>query len=381
MTRHTHPSPEPCPEAQWITDRDALDAWLQHIPDGGIVGMDTEFTRRNTFYSQLSLLQLGHQGRHALVDPLAFGLGDVLEKHLGQRPLTCVMHSAGEDLETLARWLPKGPARLFDTQLAAAFAGDDFGLGYRALVAQYGNVELDKGETRSDWNRRPLSDSQKRYATLDVVYLEALHDALLPKLRQYGHEDWFRADCEQLKQRAQPDILPEQPQLALRAASDWNATEQAMLRRLLLWRERTARAIDKPRTWLIDNNQALDLAKHPPSDMNQLMQATRGQRALRGAQRRDLLERLQTPPDATEVAATAPIPARPQGNDKNTLRRMKQAVDELARQNALPPGLLCPRKVLEAIISTRQWPVSACGWRQDLLQAPLTALLPGTMET
>lgn len=381
MTQHTFPSPDHCPEAAWIAQRDDLDQWLQQIPDGDAVGMDTEFTRRNTFYSQLSLLQLGHRGRYALVDPLAFELGDTLEKHLGQRPLTCIMHSAGEDLETLAPWLPHGPAILFDTQIAAAFTDGDLGPGYRKLVAQYCGVELDKGETRSDWNRRPLSDSQKCYATLDVVYLEALHAALAAKLQQQDRTAWFNADCETLKLRAQPDILPDQPQRDLRAAADWPLAQQALLRRLLLWRERTARAIDTPRTWLIDNTQALDLARHPPADMNQLMQATRGQRALRGPQRRELLELLQAPADADEIAATAAIPARPHGDDKEALRRMKQAVDTLATSLALPPGLLCPRKTMETFIDTRQWPASLDGWRKNLLEKPLGSLLPDAAET
>ncbi len=381
MTRHTPAPPGSCPEAAWIDHRDDLEHWLQQVPDGDVLGMDTEFTRRNTFYSQLSLLQLGHRGRFALVDPLAFELGDVLERHLGRRPVTCIMHSAGEDLETLAPWLPDGPATLFDTQLAAAFVDGDLGPGYRALVTQYCGVELDKGETRSDWNRRPLSDSQKRYATLDVVYLETLHAALAGKLRRQGREDWFNADCKRLEQRARVDALPDQPQRELRAAADWPPAQQALLRRLLLWRERTARAIDKPRTWLIDNARALDLARHPPVGMDALMQATRGQRALRGPQRRELLDLLQTPPDAAEIAATAAIPGRLHGDDKATVQHMKQAVDELAARHGLPSGLLCPRKLLEAFVDTRQWPAGLDGWRRDLLEKPLRDLLPDPANT
>src|SRR5699024_10448648 len=138
-------------------------------------------------------------------------------------------------------WLPQGPATLFDTQLAAAFAGLELGLGYRALVERFCGISLDKGETRSDWNRRPLTDSQKRYATLDVVYLEDLHRILAGKMRQRNHETWFRADCERLRRRTDVDNLPGQPQRALSAAADWPREQQALLRRLLLWRERRAR--------------------------------------------------------------------------------------------------------------------------------------------
>ncbi|HET7268531.1 MAG TPA: HRDC domain-containing protein [Oleiagrimonas sp.] len=366
----------PHPEAAWITSREMLATWFASVADGDIVGLDTEFTRRNTFHPQLSLLQLGHHERYALVDPLAFDLGDVLEGELGQRPLTCVMHSAGEDLETLAPWLPHGPATLFDTQIAAAFAGLGQGPGYRALVEQLCGVELDKGETRSDWNRRPLTDSQKRYATLDVVYLQQLHDTLSERLQQRDRHDWFAADCERLKRRAETDTPPDQPQRELRAAAGWPMPQQALLRRILLWRERAAREHDKPRTWLLDNAHALELARNPPQDKDQLAQATRGQRALRGVIRHQLLDALLPPIDADEIALTAPVPGRPDPQAKHALRDMKQCVDEQAGKLDLPAGLLCPRKALDAYIATRRWPATLEDWRRDLLLPRLEPLLP-----
>ncbi|HEX7338681.1 MAG TPA: HRDC domain-containing protein [Rhodanobacteraceae bacterium] len=365
-----------CPAATWITTQADLQTWFEPVADGDIVGVDTEFTRRSTFYPQLSLLQLGHRGRYALVDPLAFELGDILERQLGQRPVTTVMHSAGEDLETLAPWLPHGPATLFDTQIATAFSGGDMGAGYGALVKQWCGVELDKGETRSDWNQRPLTPSQIHYATLDVVYLEPLYRALSERLAQGRHEDWFRADCIRLEQRADRATAPDQPQTELHAAADRPPAQQALLRRLLLWRETTARRIDKPRTWLIDNHQALDLVLHPPTDMNALMQATRGQRALRGPQRHALLELLQMPVTDADIAATTPVAGRPDRSAKTTVQAMKSSVDDLARELNLPPGLLCPRKAIEAFIATGQWPGHLSGWRDTLLHARLAALLP-----
>src|SRR5699024_2704522 len=133
---------------------------------------------------------------------------------------------------------------------------------------------------------------------------------------------------------------------------------------------------DKPRNWLLDNNHALDLARQPPRDMDQLMQATRGQRALRGPIRRDLLDTLQRPVDADELAATVPVPGRPDLQAKQALQAMKQCVDRQAGKLDLPAGLLCPRKALDAYIATRQWPAGLEGWRRELLQAHLEPLLP-----
>jgi ribonuclease D len=177
------------PKAAWIEQRSALEQWLSELSPGSAVALDTEFMRRNTFYPQLALLQLGCNERYALVDPLAFDIGQALEP-FKRSDIVTLMHSASEDLETLAPWLPAGPGTLFDTQIAAAFAGMGLGLSYRALVAELVGVELDKGETRSDWMQRPLTASQCAYATLDVVYLETIHTQLAERLAQRGRTAW-----------------------------------------------------------------------------------------------------------------------------------------------------------------------------------------------
>lgn len=172
--------------AEWIDHGAALQDWLVALPADAAIGLDTEFMRRDTFYPQLALLQLGWNGRHALIDPLAFDIGEALQPLLGTGPAVTVMHSASEDLETLAPLLPDGPRQLFDTQIAAAFVGMGLGISYRALVAELTGVELDKGETRSDWMRRPLTASQCSYAALDVVYLKTIHEQLGERLQQRG---------------------------------------------------------------------------------------------------------------------------------------------------------------------------------------------------
>ncbi len=363
--------------ADWITHPDALQAWLAALPADAAVGLDTEFMRRNTFYPQLALLQLGWNGRYALIDPLAFDIGNALQPRLGSGPAITIMHSASEDLETLAPLLPDGPQVLFDTQIAAAFVGMGLGISYRALVAELVGVELDKGETRSDWLQRPLTASQYSYATLDVVYLKTIHEQLTERLQQRDRSAWHAEDCERLKRRASHRDGDPQPQRALRGAAEWPAAQQALLRRLLLWRDRSARRLDVPRPWLLDDTLALSLAQQPPASLGDLEQRSRGQRALRSAQRNELFELLAPAVNAEEIAATASIPAHPQGAAKKALGDMKQLVDTLAGELDLPSGLLCPRKVLEEYVVTAEWPDFLEGWRREVLHDRLPELLPG----
>jgi ribonuclease D len=363
-------------DAEWIDQPDTLHAWLAALPPAAAVGVDTEFMRRNTFFPQLALLQLGWQGRYALVDPLAFAVGERLHGALGNGDAVTVMHSASEDLETLAPLLPDGPHILFDTQIAAAFVGMGLGISYRALVVELAGVELDKGETRSDWMQRPLSDSQRSYAALDVVYLQTIHEQLVARLEQRQRTAWHAQDCARLKLRATRRGGDDQPQRAMHGAADWAAPRRALLRRILLWRDATARALDVPRPWLVDDTLALSLAHDSPSTLAELEQRSRGQRALRSAPRKELFALLAAPVSEAELAATAPIAGHAQGEAKKALGAMKLRVDALATELDLPSGLLCPRKVLEEFAVTAVWPEFLDGWRHDILHAPLLALLP-----
>ena len=361
--------------AEWLDRPEALHAWLAAVPADAAVGLDTEFMRRNTFYPQLALLQLGWDGHHALIDPLAFNIGEALQPLLGEGAAVTVMHSASEDLEALAPLLPAGPGVLFDTQIAAAFVGMGLGISYRALVVELTGVELDKGETRSDWMRRPLTESQSSYAVLDVVYLKTIHEQLTAQLQQRGRNDWHAEDCQRLKHRVLRAGDP-QPQRALHAAADWAPAGQALLRRLLLWRDRSARQLDVPRPWLVDDTLALSLAQQAPTTLAELEQRARGQRALRSAQRNELLELLAPAVSAEEIDATAGIPGHPHGPAKQALGAMKQLVDTVATELDLPAGLLCPRKVLEEYVVTAKWPEFLDGWRHGVLHDRLASLLP-----
>lgn len=363
------------PAADWIKQRSELEHWLATLSPGAAIGLDTEFIRRNTFYPQLALLQLGWNERFALVDPLAFDISTALQP-LSRDDIVTVMHSASEDLETLAPWLPDGPAMLFDTQIAASFAGMGFSLGYRALVAELAGVELDKGETRSDWMQRPLTASQRAYATLDVVYLDTIHRQLVERLAQRGRTEWHAEDCARLIRKSCSRDGDTQPQLALRGAAEWSPDQQALLRRILLWRDATARQLDRPRPWLLEDPLTLSLAHQRPATLTELEQRSSGQRALRSAQREELFELLDIPVTDDEIAATEAIPAHPQGNAKQALFPMKEQVDTLAVELDLPPGLLCPRKALEEYVVTRQWPESLEGWRRSVLHDRLARLLP-----
>jgi ribonuclease D len=230
----------------WIDEPEALRARLSAWQGQARVGLDTEFIRERTFYPQLALVQLSVPGEVLLVDPLAAGVAEALRPLLLDRDTLKIMHSASEDLQALLRGCNALPAPVFDTQVAAAMSGMGSGLGYQKLVEQVTGVALEKGETRSDWLRRPLSESQLKYAADDVLHLHEIHAALDAKLRALGRLDWLQADSERALQMAAGDGDDPLPHLAVRSAQTLDAAGPARLRRRRRWGGAEARRSERP---------------------------------------------------------------------------------------------------------------------------------------
>ena len=361
--------------SDWICDPEELRARLQDAPPR--VGLDTEFVRERTWWPRLALVQLSlEDGSILLADAQAPGIPEALAPLLADSAVLKVMHSASEDLVALKHACGVVPAPLFDTQVASALAGIAGGIGYQRLVQELLGVALPKGETRSDWMRRPLSPAQLEYAEDDVVHLFALHDALDGRLQALDRLDWLREDCARMVANAASDAPERWPHLSLRAAQYLDEAGQHRLLRLLRWREAYAREADRPRNWILDNELATALARKPPEDragLQRLLQATpKAPRNLAGP----LWEALTTPLDDE---AEAP-PVRNEERDKAALRALQDRVAALSAELALPEGVLASRRWLQSLLERQargelEWPGPLSGWRRGLLEPRLSPVL------
>lgn len=365
---------------QWIRDpaelRDHLAAPLAKV------GLDTEFVRERTWWPQLALVQLaidsGDGIQILVVDPLVPGMCDALAPMLADPSVLKIMHSASEDLVALKHACGVVPGPLYDTQIAAALAGVGAGVGYQRLVQDMLDVALAKGETRSDWLRRPLSPSQLEYAADDVRHLFPLHDSLQSRLDALGRGEWLAEDCARMVANARRDELERWPHLSLRAAQYLDIDAQLRLLRLLRWRDAYARDNDRPRNWILDNELATALARQPPFDMQALqgrLDATpKAPRKLAGV----IWNALNTPlQDESELP-----PTRSDEPDKQTLRKLQDAVAARSAELGLPDGVLASRRWLEPLLDSLRgkspWPGPLAGWRRTQLEAALAGLGVGS---
>ena len=357
----------------WIDSPDALQARLQNWNTPPSVALDTEFVRERTYYPQLALVQIAIPGEILLVDPLAPGIPEGLRTLLEDERILKIMHSASEDLQAFLRGCGSVPSPLFDTQVAAGLAGLGSGLGYQKLVQQLTGEALEKGETRSDWLRRPLSDSQLHYAAEDVLHLHEMHAQLSAALHKLDRIGWLEADCARAVRNARSDLDDPNPHLAVRSAQAMDIDAQARLRRLLLWRDAEARRLDRPKSWIIDNELAVALSRRVPEDFQRFCDVLDRHPKAPRKSRRELWDLLEAPLSDAERA----IPLNKADQiDKNQLKKMQEAVVGVAQSLDIPEGLLCSRRHLETLLEGRGWPDALSGWRRERLEAALSPLIP-----
>ena len=174
-----------------IEDLDFLNKELLNKP---YLGIDTEFRRTTKHNMRLALLQVNDEDEIYLIDAIRIPDPGEHASFLFSDSVIKIFHSCKEDIEAIYSWTTKKTVNIFDTQVANSFLDGDFTIGYQGIVEQELGIVLNKDETRSNWIRRPLSDSQLKYAALDVEYLIHLYKIQRTKLSKTCKLDWLNQD-------------------------------------------------------------------------------------------------------------------------------------------------------------------------------------------
>lgn len=359
---------------QLITSDETLGHALAQLPPEAAIAVDTEFMRRNTFYPQIALLQLYAGGDLLLVDPLAISDTSAIRALLSEDPRIKILHSGSEDLEVFSRWLGALPTPMVDTQRAAALVGEDHGMGYRAIVERLLGVELEKGETRSDWLRRPLTDSQCHYAALDVLHLLPLWEILRQRADEQGRLEWVLEESAELAlSMAERE---RQPFRRIKGAGRLNQRELAVLAGLSAWRETRARESDKPRGWILDDKACVDLARAMPDSDDALAALDALPPKLLRRRGSELLAVIEAALHADEASWPAPFPNPLAPPQRQQLKSLKASARERAEEIGVAPEILLPAADLELLVreasgESIDTPARWSGWRAGAVIEPL----------
>lgn len=349
----------------------------------GAVAVDTEFMRQSTFHPRVALVQLCFAGAAGediawLIDPLAIADPAPLAEMLDDTGVIKILHSPSEDLEVFQHWLGELPRPLFDTQRAAALLDLGFGLGYRALVEKLLGVDLPKGETRSDWLQRPLTESQCAYAAQDVTYLLPVWQELERRCRQEHKFDWVLSDGADAVAAAASGVGDYHTRI--KGAWKLHPRQLAALAALCEWREGTARRRDKPRGWIIDDRTCLALAQSDPASLQELAGIPGLPAPVLRRHGEELLRVLAEQRERAEEELPARLPAPLDASQRQSLQRLKRQRESLAEDLRAAPEALLQTRDLElllrehggdAVTAPRHWQ----GWRAEEVLPPLRRAL------
>lgn len=361
-------------DADWIDSQAALDDLVRALAGVDAVALDTEFHREKTYFPHVALVQLAWDDGLALVDPLAVDLHPLADVLTG-RAVT-VAHAADQDLEVLDRSCGAVPRELFDTQVAAGFLGFSTpSLG--TLVSDLVGVRLPKADRLTDWTRRPLSATQKKYAAADVTHLLELRSIICERLDKIGRLEWARQECALLLSRR----TPSDPTIAwwrMKDARSLRGSTRGVAQAVAEWREREAMRRDLPARFVLSDMAMASLVHRSPTTREQLME-TRGldAKSLRPPMVEGILEAV------ARGAALTPEQLRVPPTDDLT-RELRPAVAlvaswiaQLARTVRIDATLLATRSDIAALLRGDPEARLAKGWRSHLVGEPIRRLVEG----
>jgi len=262
--------PNALPEHSMVDTDDGLVVLCESLADAPYLVLDTEFLRERTYRPELCLVQVKYQDVLACIDTQAVKNLQPLFDLLHNRNIEKVFHAASQDLEIFYLLSKKVPGPLFDTQVAAPLLGYNEQIGYANLVNEHLDIELSKSQTRADWTRRPLSESQIQYALDDVIYLETVYLSMKAELAKAERLNWLDEDFANAED---PDKYEQPAKLRwrkIRNIQRYKGPTLSIIQALATWRELKAREINQPRNWLMKDDVLCTLAQQKPDSDKEL---------------------------------------------------------------------------------------------------------------
>jgi ribonuclease D len=359
---------------RFIANDDALTAWRSSLPAPTNIALDTEFERQRTYFAELCLVQVAAGGAVACIDPFALDRpARALEWLLAvEQPL--IVHAGRQDLELVYQLTGGLPARVFDTQIAAALLGYGDNTGYADLVRQVLGVALDKSQTRTDWRQRPLSSAQLAYAANDVRHLPALAVALEARLLACGRDSWAREDCAALSDTRRYAVEDGDAWQRVRALANVATATRARGAALAAWREGAARARNLPRGWILRDDELLRVAEGAPRTLEQLVQLLPNNAAALRRFGASLLE------VCAKAGAAPPATAKLSAQERASVRRIADAASHIAQSLDINVALLINRREMEGLVRGERSARLRQGWRAECL-GELLASVPAAASS
>jgi ribonuclease D len=368
-----------------ITTSRALEEYCRRLADAPRIAFDTEFVSEDTYRSHLCLVQVAIGDELTAIDAMAVtDLAPFWEVIAAPGHVT-IVHAGREESLFCLESTGKFPNQLVDVQIAAGLIGLEYPAGYGNLISRLLGATPDKGETRTDWRRRPLTEKQIIYALADAKHLEPLYEVIGARLDTLGRREWFADEMLAWQEDVRASRSKERWR-KVSGSSGLSSRCQAIVRELWLWREGEAEKRNCPVRRVIRDDLIVELAKRRSDDPKQI-------RAIRGMEYGQLGRAVPELARAIETALNLPDSECPKVIRQDTNPQLMMlgqflstALSSICRKAEVAASLVgTANDVRELVaylldgqdVAPGAMPLLATGWRAEVVGQLLEDLLFG----
>ena len=255
----------------YITRQHQFDLALNYLKNCKNIAVDTESSGFYTYESEICLIQISSGNEHYLIDTLCGLKLDALNDLFSSNRHTIIFHASASDITELRRIYPYEFKNIFDTFLSAKLLGLE-SCGLAALVEKFLGITMKKTEQKSNWKKRPLTESQLDYAHLDTVYLEALMEKMLPDVSAKETYPELLEELQRIIDESHPTGREFEADnwVSVPGALKLNAAKKGILCALYEYREARARRLNLAPFRIIGNQTLMNLVDSRPESIRAL---------------------------------------------------------------------------------------------------------------